>query len=214
MQQKAGYQTGHLRERMAIDIICVMAGIYGFYVGYSRGIIRTIFAVLSFIFGLLAAFKLGPATTRFLETATGSHNPMMFIAGFLTTFFLIMILIRTISKFLERGLQTANINILNQLAGGALLGGLMILLYSMLVWFADQSRLLDPETKSQSATYEFLMNYPEKVWATIQFFKPAVLDFWEESMEFMDKMQEQGIERTESDPSIFEIPDDDTPPRR
>lgn len=199
---------------MAIDIICVMAGIYGFYVGYSRGIIRTIFTVLSFIFGLLAAFKLGPATTRFLETATGSHNPMMFIAGFLTTFFLVMIFIRSVSRFLERGLQTANINILNQMAGGALLGGLMILLYSMLVWFADQSRILDPETKEQSATYTFLMNYPDKVWATIQYFKPAVLDFWEESMEFMDKMQERGIERTESDPSIFEIPDDDMPRRR
>lgn len=201
-------------KRMVIDIICLMMGAYGFYIGFSRGIIRTIFTVLSLIFGLLAAFKLGPATTRFLETATGSHNPMMFIAGFLMAFFATMIFIRTISKFLERGLQSANINVLNQLLGGVLLGGVMVLLFSMLLWFADQSRLIDPTTKDQSATYLFLKNYPDKVWAVVQYFKPAVQDFWEESVEFLDRMQEQGIERSEDDPSIFDIPDDDSPPRR
>ncbi|MCB0617377.1 MAG: CvpA family protein, partial [Saprospiraceae bacterium] len=120
---------------MVIDIIFVIMAGYGFYLGFAKGIIRTIFTILSFLFGLLAAFKFAPAATKFLETAFDSNNPMMFLAGFLLSFVLTMILIRLVARAIEGFLRTANINIVNQFAGGLLLAGMMTLLYSMVLWF-------------------------------------------------------------------------------
>lgn len=65
-----------------IDLFFAIFAGYGFFLGFTKGIIRTVFTILSYIFGLLAAFKLSPATTRFLETALGSDNPMLFVAVF------------------------------------------------------------------------------------------------------------------------------------
>ncbi|MBK7872130.1 MAG: CvpA family protein [Saprospiraceae bacterium] len=70
-----------------IDLFFFITAGYGFFLGFYRGIIQTIFTILSYVFGLLAAFKLSPAATKFLETATGSDHPLMFVAGFLIAFF-------------------------------------------------------------------------------------------------------------------------------
>ena len=157
---------------MVIDIIFVIMAGYGFYLGFAKGIIRTIFTILSFLFGLLAAFKFAPAATKFLETAFDSNNPMMFLAGFLLSFVLTMILIRLVARAIEGFLRTANINIVNQFAGGLLLAGMMTLLYSMVLWFGTQSKLIDEQTKSQSFTYTYLQHYPDRVWAAIKFIQP------------------------------------------
>ena len=76
----------------------------------------------------------------------------MFIAGFLLAFVLTMFLIRLFARGLEGLLERANINIVNQVAGGLLLSGLMILLYSVILWFGDKSHLIDDATKRQSLT--------------------------------------------------------------
>lgn len=194
---------------MVIDIIFVIMAGYGFYLGFAKGIIRTIFTILSFLFGLLAAFKFAPAATKFLETAFDSNNPMMFLAGFLLSFVLTMILIRLVARAIEGFLRTANINIVNQFAGGLLLAGMMTLLYSMVLWFGNQSKLIDEQTKSQSFTYTYLQHYPDRVWAAIKFIQPSVREFWDDSIDFMDQLRDRSMEQTDGEPNIFDIDDEE-----
>lgn len=196
---------------MAIDIIFAIVVAYGFYLGFSRGIIRTVFTVLAYLFGLLAAFKFSPAATRFLETAFNNNNPLMFLAGFLLSFVLTMVLIRMLARGVEGLLKTANINIINQFAGGLLFSGIMVLLYSMILWFAERSTLVDQETRDTSFTYEYLEHFPEQVWAGYAYLKPTFDEFWDETIKFMDRIQENGLERKEGDPNIFDIDDDEDP---
>ena len=196
---------------MVIDIICVIAAIYGFYVGFTKGIIRTIFNVLSIFLGVLGAFKFAPAATKFLETAFGSDNPLMFLAGFLLSFVVTMIFIRMLARGLEGVLKTANINVLNQAAGGVLLSVVMVFLYSLLLWFADISGLLD-NAKEESFTYEYLEEAPNKAGQVYEFFKPMIKDFWTGSVKAMDRIKEMNMEQQESDPNIFDINEDDESP--
>lgn len=195
---------------MVIDIIFVIVAGYGFYVGFSRGIIRTIFTIIAYIFGLMAAFKFAAPATKFLESSFNSNNPMMFIAGFLLSFVVTMVLIRFIARGAEGILKTANINVINQFFGGVFLSGVMILLYSLLLWFGEVSNLIDDQSKEDSFTYNYLEHFPDQVWDFYEYIKPTFQDFWEESVDFMDRVQEMGIERAESDPNIFDIDDGDT----
>ncbi|MBI5914049.1 MAG: CvpA family protein, partial [Bacteroidetes bacterium] len=145
---------------MIIDILFLIVGGWGFYQGYSRGIIKTVFTVFSIIFGLMAAFKFAPAATRFLETAFHSTSPLTFVAGFLLAFVLTMLLIRMTAQFFEKMLRSANINVINQFAGGVLLGSLYTLIYSLLLWFGDKSHIVTAENSAGSITYQHLRAFP------------------------------------------------------
>lgn len=196
---------------MVIDIIFVIAAIYGFYLGFTKGIVRTIFRLVSILLGFVAAFKFAPAATKFLETAFGSDNPLMFLPGFLLSFVVTIIIIRTLGRGLEKGLKTANINILNQFAGGVVLGGVMVFFYSLILWFADISGILD-NAKEGSFTYEYLEVFPEQAGKVYQFIKPSLKDFWAGSVKAMDKIKEMNSEKVESEPNIFDIEEDEEPP--
>ena len=196
---------------MVIDIIFVIAAIYGFYLGFTKGIIRTIFNVLSILLGFIGAFKFAPAATKFLETAFGSDNPLMFLAGFLLSFVATMLLIRTIARGLEGVLKTANVNVVNQFAGGVLLGGVMVFLYSLILWFADISGILET-AKEGSFTYEYLEVFPDQAGKVYEFLKPTIKDFWTGSVKAMDRIKEMNMEQEEGEPNIFDINEDEEPP--
>lgn len=196
---------------MMIDLFFLIFAGYGFFLGFTKGIIRTVFTVLSYVIGLLAAFKLSPATTRFLETALGSSNPLLFLAGFLLAFFGTMLLIRFISRALSEGLEAANINIVNQFAGGALLAAVFTLLYSLVLWFLVESRIIKDEVKYSSVTYPYLIEYPKVTWKVLGKLKPTFMEFWDDTVDFMDRVEKVGIEKTESEPNIYDIPEDNQP---
>ncbi len=193
---------------MAIDIIFIAVAGFGFYLGFSRGIIQTIFTVLSVLIGIMAAVKFSPAMTKFLETAFDSESSFMFLAGFLVTFVLTMFAIRMLARGLEGVLQAANINVINQLAGGLLLSALNTLLFSVLIWFSDRSHLISQSVKAQSQTYEYLIEFPGYVWDAGKVLKPTFNDFWNHTVQFMDGLQET-VEREETPATIFDKPDDE-----
>ncbi|MCO6476756.1 MAG: CvpA family protein [Phaeodactylibacter sp.] len=193
---------------MAIDLILLVLAGWGFYLGFSRGIIKTIFTILSVIFGLMMAFRFGPQVTGMLESLF-SENPLMFVAGFLLTFVGTMLIIRLIANFLEGALEAANINFINQIVGGFFLTAIMVLIYSLLLSFADASHLLGEATKQESVSFTYLEKYPQKVWAWGRKAKPIFEDFWDHSIEFMDDLENMSVERRESPPEFYDIPENE-----
>lgn len=133
----------------------------------------------------------------------------MFLAGFLIAFFGTMLLIRFISRALSEGMEAANVNIINQLAGGALLAAIMTLVYSLILWFLVEARIVKDEHTRNSVTYPILEDYPTKVWNVAQTLKPTFKEFWDHSVDFMDRIEEVSIERTESEPNIYDLEEDE-----
>ncbi|MEZ4958047.1 MAG: CvpA family protein [Saprospiraceae bacterium] len=192
---------------MIDGLLLVIAG-WGFYQGYSRGIISTVFTAFSFIFGLMVAFKLSPASTRFIDSLFKNDNPINFVIGFLLAFFITMIIIRTIAKYLEKALQSANINIINQVMGGMLLASIYTLIFTLFVWFADKSHIINDDTRKASKTYPYLKEFPGKMKTVYEYVKPSFQEFWQESVKFLDRMEEKSVEETETAPTIFDVPDE------
>jgi len=199
---------------MIIDVVFAIVLLYGFYLGFSQGIINTLFAVLSIFIGLLAAFKLAPAASNFLETLFKSSNPLMFLGGFLITFIVTMFLIRTMARGLEGIFRAARINFINQLVGGVVLSGVLILMLSMLVWFGDQAHLVDNDTKVQSMTYPYLEQYPTQVKGIAAVLRPTFEEFWDQSVDMLDKLEHMSInESNDKEPRIYDIQDSDAEAR-
>ena len=193
---------------MVLDIIFVIFAAYGFYLGYAKGIIGTVFTVLAYILGLIAGIKFAPSMTTMLEDLFSNNNPLMFFAGFLLSFVLVMIIIRTLAKGLEGVLKTAHINVINKIIGGAFLMGMMIVMNSVLIWFADSAHLIDQSTKDTSITYPHMKPLPGQAFDVTVKLKPVFKDFWDEAIHMMDRLQGVSLERSEGDASIFDIPDE------
>lgn len=192
---------------MAIDIMFVIMVLIGFYIGFSRGIIKTVLSVLSIIFGIIAGFKFAGPMETFLIQATGQDRPIMFVVGFLLSFAIVMILIRMLAKGLESILQSANINIINQIMGGILTALFMVFIYSYILWFGDQSRMIDDATKRESKTYVYVKEFPGQAKHIFVQIQPIIKDFWDQSLDMMDQLEEMSVEKT-SNEKVYDIPED------
>jgi membrane protein required for colicin V production len=192
---------------MSIDVVLLLVALYGFYLGFSDGIIKTVFSFLSYAIGLMLAIKFSPAMTRFIETGFHVKNPLILVLGFIITFFLGMYIIRFVADAMTGVLQMVRINILNQIIGGVFLSLGFMTMYSVLVWFGESSGFISPQTAAQSHSLPYLRQLPSHAQGVFAGLKPMISDFWRESGSMMDRMERQGVKRTETEPSIYNIPD-------
>ncbi len=193
---------------MAIDIVFLAVFAYGFWVGYSRGIIGTVFNFAAYIFGFVLAFKITPTTTNILESLLHSDNPSMFIAAFIVNLVFIMFVLRQAARGMESAFQAVYLGVINQTLGGVLMAGLGIVIYSVLIWFLVQVRFLNDQTLAESKSYPFLKDLPGKAKDVALRTKPFAEDIWSNSMNWMDRLEQYGIQKTSTKPNIYQVPDD------
>ncbi|MBN8678791.1 MAG: CvpA family protein [Chitinophagales bacterium] len=194
---------------MPIDIGFIAFFAYGFWQGYSRGIISTIFNVLLYVFGFVLAFKMAPTTTSILQTMFHSENPSMFLFAFLVNLATLMLVFRYAAAGLEGALRMAYLGVINQVIGGVAMGGFMVLIYSVLVWFAVKVQFINEATIAESKTYTLLEPLPGRAKNFAIRMKPFALDVWGTSMNWMDRLEQYGVQKTEiKDNKNYRPPDD------
>ena len=200
---------------MPIDVICMVAFFYGFWKGFNQGIISTVFSVLAYVFGIVFAFKMTPTAANILEKLFNTDNPMMFVAAFVVNVVFLMFIIRQAAKGFEGMLQSLRLNLINQAIGGAILGLVGVLIFSILVWFGDKAGMITEQTRQESRTFAHLIELPGKAKVVAERFKPFVVDAWETSVTWMDRIEGYGEQKTGvnggSQPRIYQIPDDGRP---
>ena len=176
---------------MIIDLIALLVLLYGFYIGYTRGIIKTVFALVSLLIGLLAALTLSPIVIRYLQQLIHWHPGLVFILGFALTFIVVLIVIRFIGKKLEDVLKFAQINFVNKLIGGSILGILLVVFYSYALWGINSFQLLSDNNKQSSLSYEYLETLPAKTQGLMDKVKPVFKSFWGQMVETFDQIKDQ-----------------------
>ena len=195
---------------MAIDIIALVFFLYGFYVGYNRGIIRTIANVIAYVFGIMAAIKLTPVVTAILQRAANSDNPFYYVTSFVLILFVIIVLIRMVAKGMENVFQAAYLGPVNRIMGAGITALLSTLIFSVLLSFAVKTTFLtktDP-TLAQSRTYPALEMMPEQAMKVLVNVRPFMEDFWNNSAKWVDQVKQYGLEKTETSPQIYDIHED------
>jgi hypothetical protein len=80
--------------------------------------------------------------------------------------------------------------------------------YSILIWFLVQVRFLNDQTLSESKMYPFLKDLPAKAKAVALRTKPFAEDIWGYSMNWMDRLEQYGVQKTATKPNIYKVPDD------
>jgi membrane protein required for colicin V production len=202
---------------MAIDLICGIVALYGFWQGYNRGIVSTIFNILAYVLGLVVALKVTPFTTELLESAFKSDNPLMFIAAFLLNIFVIVFILKQAAKGIENVLNFAYLGAINKILGGALTAALSVLVFSILVWFGVKSHVLTDTLIADSKTYRPLLEpLPSRAKDVAVRLKPFAEEGWKTFSVWLDKVDaykgdtpaKQEAPKPESERKVYDLQDD------
>ena len=174
---------------MVLDIIFLLVLSYGIFVGYSKGIIKTVFAIIAFLIGFLIAGRFAQHVSDFLTKTFELTGSWVFLLSFVLTFLVTMFLIRFLARLLEKALESVNLGVINKLAGGIITGAFFIFILSILVWFVDKSTLLPESQKEESITFPFMQTFPQEVKTFVKKLQPTASKIWDESKETIDEMK-------------------------
>jgi membrane protein required for colicin V production len=182
---------------MGLDIIVVLIVAFGFYAGFSRGLVKTAFDTMSLLIGILAAMRLSGYTIDILEGMFNISPKFTVLIGLVVTFIVVMSAVRFIGRRIEDILEAANINIINKLAGGVVQGLFFAFLLSMMVWALGNYNVMKESTKENSITYPYLEPLPEAGKSVFIAAKPIFQDFWDNvvrAMKSVDGSTEPNVE--------------------
>ncbi len=173
---------------MILDIFVVLLVAFGFYTGYSRGLIKTVFDTLSLVIGIMAAMILSSHVINLIESLFNVSHSISYLVGIVVTFIVVMSLVKFVGRKLEDVFEAANINFINKLAGGTLQGLFFAFVISMVMWVLGNYNVIKPETKSNSITYPLLEPLPEAGKSVFKAVKPVFQSFWDKTVETMESI--------------------------
>lgn len=176
---------------MIIDIIVVIILILAAIKGFRQGLIVALFSVIAFIVGLAAAIKLSVVVAGYIGQAVNVSDKWLPIISFAVVFLVVVILVRLGAKFIQKSVELAMLGWINRLGGILLYAALYVLIFSILLFYAEQLSLIKPETIKESVTYEYIQPWGPKLMDGIGKIIPVFKGMFEDLEDFFDGVSKQ-----------------------
>src|SRR4026209_1652925 len=176
---------------MVLDIIVAIILILATIKGYRQGLIVALFSVIAFIIGLAAALKLSVVVAGYIGQAVKISDKWLPIISFAIVFLIVVLLVRLGARFIQKTVEFAMLGWLNRLSGILLYAGLYILIFSILIFYADQLGFIKPETKNESVTYAYIQPWGPKLMEGLGKIIPVFKGMFNDLEDFFDGVSKQ-----------------------
>lgn len=138
---------------MIIDIIFLVLLVMAVIKGWRRGLVIAVFSVIALVVGLAAALKLSTLVAAWLKDSTSISAQWLPLISFAIVFIAVTLLVRLGANMIEATMEMALLGWINKLGGIIIYVVLYTLVYSVLLFFAAQMKLLNENTIAQSVVY-------------------------------------------------------------
>jgi membrane protein required for colicin V production len=169
---------------MIIDFTFIVLMAMACYKGYSKGLIVAVFSLVAFIVGLAAAIKLSAMVAGWLGTQVSVSKQWLPLLSFALVFMLVSLLVRLGARFIEKTVQFAMLGWVNKIGGILFFAVLYTIILSIIIFYAQQVKILDAKAISASKFYSFLQPIAPKVINGIGSVIPIFKDLFEQLQEF------------------------------
>jgi len=143
---------------MIFDILFVVFLGAGFYWGYQKGIIYSVFSLLAYFIGIIGALKFSYVAVKFLHGSLNLGPKAMAIVAFIVMFLLIVLLVRAVAWGLEQILKGFSLNTVNQLVGGTIFALISFYVMCVMIWFLNKWDVFPDSQKVSSHVYHYVAN--------------------------------------------------------
>ncbi len=148
---------------MLLDIIFVVILILAIIKGYQRGLIVGVFSLLAIIIGLAAAIKLSAVVADYIGKAITVSDKWLPVISFAVVFIIVVLLIRLGANLIQKSLEISMLGWVNRLGGIVFYLAVYIIVFSIILFYAEQVKLIKEETIADSATYSYVQPWGPKV---------------------------------------------------
>lgn len=176
---------------MPIDIIYLIVILIAVVKGIRRGFIIAVFSVVGLIIGLAAAMKLSAAAAVYLTDSVSISSKWLPFISFILVFLLAVLLVRLAANLLQKTVEIALLGWLNRLAGAIAYALLYTIVFSILLFFAEQLNLLKEESIAGSKVYSWVKPVGPYVINGIGNVFPFFQNMFHELQEFFEKVSKQ-----------------------
>jgi membrane protein required for colicin V production len=171
---------------MLLDIIFAVIIVFAIIKGYQRGLIVGLFSLIAVIIGLAAAMKLSTLAAGYIGKAVKISDQWLPIISFAVVFLIVVLLIRLGARVIEKTVEVALLGWVNKLGGIILFAAIYIVVFSVLLFYAEQVKLLQPETIQKSVTYSFVQPWGPKAINGFGSIIPVFKDMFGDLESFFD----------------------------
>lgn len=174
-----------------IDVIVCILLIMAIVKGLRRGLIVALFSMIAFIVGIAAAMKLSVVVAEKLKGSVNISAQWWPVISFIVVFLVVVLLIRLVANMIEKAVQWTLLGWVNKLGGVILYVLMYMIVFSVLLFYAEQMQLLTKEAIDKSVTYSVVQ--PLGPWAVNTFgaLIPWFKDMFTSLEEFFARMAQQ-----------------------
>ena len=172
---------------MIFDILFLVFIAVGFYQGYKNGIIYSLFSILGWFLGIVAALKFSYKMVELLHNFAHLEPKTLAIISFVLVLALVVGLMKLVAWGLEQILKSFSMNLFNQIFGGLLhsLVGLYVL--CVFIWFLNRLDVFPKSQKENSHVYPYIANLAPRVMEVTGKVVPMFKDTFEQFDDLFNK---------------------------
>lgn len=148
---------------MILDLLFAVVVVLAVIKGFQRGLIIGVFSLVAVIIGLAAAIKLSIVVAGYVDKAVSVSDEWLPVISFAIVFIAVVLLIRLGANAIERTVEIVMLGWVNRFGGILLYAAIYIVVFSVLLFYAEQVGLIRSETIEKSVTYTFVQPWGPKV---------------------------------------------------
>ena len=171
---------------MLIDLIFAVILVLAILKGYQRGLVIGLFSLVAVIIGLAAAMKLSTVVAGYIGKAVKVSEEWLPIISFAVVFLIVLLLIRLGARAIEKAIEVVLLGWVNKIGGIILFTAIYITVFSVLLFYAEQMKLLQADTIDKSVTYSFVQPWGPKAMNGFGSIVPIFKDMFSELEQFFD----------------------------
>lgn len=173
---------------MTLDILYLILMVFAVIKGISRGLIVGIFSILAFIIGLAAALKLSAVVAQKLQQSADVHGPWLPVLSFILVFIVVVVVISTLAKLIDKAFDFALLGWVDSLGGVVLYVIIYTILFSVILFYAENIGLVKPETIAKSVTYPYVQPWGPKLMENFGRIIPVFKDVFQQLEGFFESL--------------------------
>ncbi len=173
---------------MLFDIVLLILSVLSFIRGWQKGLLWAIFSFVAIALGLLLSLKLSHTLADYLFVKNIVNSQYSILICFILIFLIVLWVCRLSIKIVEKMLDKVLLGTFNKILGGALYVFFTILVASMLLWLANNAKLISAESKSSSKTIQYVEPIASKTISILQPYLPYCKNLLEEVKEYSKKV--------------------------
>ena len=127
----------------AIDLFFIVMAAFGFYFGYTFGLMKVLLWCASFAISILVSMAFTPMITNLIDNTFNLDSLLLPFVAFFITACVILLFVRIFTKIIEEAVEKKRGNFISQLVGALGMSLCFTILYCVLITFFGQAGVIN-----------------------------------------------------------------------